>query len=523
MTTTAAAPEPEAPADAADDRGLLARIPFHALLLGAWPALVLWSSNASEVRPAEAWPFVWIPAVVTLVATIALTLVLRRDPRRAALVVSVLAVGTLMGGRVVGVPGRVQVVVAVTVAGAGLLVLARRIAPTTVAAATRIVNVMAFVLVLLTLPAIVPSLSGEGAGAAEVLAADGGSRADIWYLIPDRYPRADTLDDVFDFDNTPFLDGLEARGFDIGTEALANYPKTAHSLASTWNLDYLDDLIDLDAEAAADGSDWGALYALLRDHTLGRTLQAAGYQYTHMGTWWSPTAQSASADRNLRLDARSEFEGVFVTATVWSSFIDVDTTPGATTAEIREGWSDLSFAYTNYQLDTLDDLATQSPSRPRFILAHITQPHEPYVFDRDGSRVTREEAADRTREDNLVRQVENLNRRMTALVDTILANDPDAVIVIQSDEGPHPEARSGPSYDWVEGSDAALREKLQIISAIRLPGGPDLPDDRTSVNTWRWVLNTTIGTDLEILPDRIEVFPGEDSLYTLVDVTARLR
>ena len=151
------------------------------------------------------------------------------------------------------------------------------------------------------------------------------------------------------------------------------------------------------------------------------------------------------------------------------------------------------------------------------------RPHEPYVFDRDGSRVTREQAAERTREDNILRQVENLNTRLITFVDAILAQDPDAVIVIQSDEGPHPAEHTGRTYDWLEGSDAALREKLQILSAIRLPGGPDLPDDRTSVNTWRWVLNTTIGTDLEILPDRVEAYPGNDHLYSLVDVTDRLR
>ena len=349
MTATAAADTPEG----APDPGLLGRLPFHALLLGAWPALSLWSSNAGEVRPTEAWPFVWLPAAAAVLATAVLTFALRRDPRRAALVVSVLAVATLMGGRVVGVPDRAPTLVALGAVAVALAVLAWRLAEPIVAGVTRVLNVMALVLVLLTLPAIVPSLSGEGTAAADVITADGGSRANIWYVIPDRYPRADTLDEVFDFDNSAFLDGLEERGFDVGSEALANYPKTAHSLASTWNLEYLDDLIDLDAEAAADGSDWGALYALLRDHTLGRTLQAAGYEYVHMGTWWSPTAQSASADRNLRLDARSEFEGVFINATVLASFIDVDTTPGATGEEIREGLTDLNYAYTTYQLSLI--------------------------------------------------------------------------------------------------------------------------------------------------------------------------
>ena len=108
MTATAAADTPEG----APDPGLLGRLPFHALLLGAWPALSLWSSNAGEVRPTEAWPFVWLPAAAAVLATAVLTFALRRDPRRAALVVSVLGVATLMGGRVVGVPDRAPTLVA---------------------------------------------------------------------------------------------------------------------------------------------------------------------------------------------------------------------------------------------------------------------------------------------------------------------------------------------------------------------------------------------------------------------------
>lgn len=499
---------------------VLGRVAVHPVFVAAWPALTLWSSNANEVLADEAWPFVWMPAVLAALATGLVTLLVRRDHRRAAVVVSTVTAAALLGGRVVEAP---EVWAAVTFLGVLAIVLVgwmREIGETALGAVTAILNVLAVVLVLLTLPAVVPSLSGEGGEAADAIVANGGTASDVWYLIPDRYPRADTLETVFDFDNTPFLEALEERGFDVGDAALSNYPKTAHSLASTWNLDYLEELVDLDD---ASGNDWGPVYRLMRDHVLGRTLQRAGYEYTHLGSWWSPTALVDIADRNVRLDARSEFAGVWVTSTLGAQLQgEVDTTPGATGQEIREGFRDLNYDYTVFQLDALDDLATSDADQPRFVLAHITQPHEPYVFDRDGSRVSREDAQARTREENLVRQVEHLNMRLLATIDAILARDPDAVIVIQSDEGPHPRARTGPSYDWVAGDDATLAEKLRILSAIRLPGGPDIPDDRTSVNTWRWVLNTVIGTDLPLLEDRIEVFPGEDELYTLVDVTDRV-
>ena len=63
---------------------------------------------------------------------------------------------------------------------------------------------------------------------------------DIYYIIPDSYPRADVLLETFDYDNTPFLNALEERGFHIVDESYSNYPKTQMSLASSMNLDYLD-------------------------------------------------------------------------------------------------------------------------------------------------------------------------------------------------------------------------------------------------------------------------------------------
>jgi hypothetical protein len=376
--------------------------------------------------------------------------------------------------------------------------------------------------VLLALPAVV-STWGPGvrpATAAPAAEQDLGGLAgrDIWYVIPDRYPRADTLAEVFDHDNGPFVSFLEERGFQVAERSLANYPKTAHSLAATWNLAPVEELVP---QPPADGGDWQPLYALLRDHRLGHVLTDAGYEYVHLGTWFSPTATATTADRVLRVDTDSEFVSVWRTRTLLPALDGggEDDEAGLTLRERNR-------RYSSYQLDELDDLARQRSGTPRFVLAHITLPHEPYVFDADGSYVTQEQAASRTREENIVNQVEYLNTRLRGLVDT-LTSGPEStwpVIVIQSDEGPHPAVRTGPDYDWTTAPDAAVAEKLRTFSAILLPGSDlELPEDLTGVNTWRYVLDETIGTDLGPLPDPpIEVFPDEDHLYDLVDASDRV-
>lgn len=504
------------PAAASPAVTVLGRVPVHPLLLAVWPALALWSANTTEVLPGEVWPALWVPAVGT-VAAWAVTAFGLGSVRRGALVASVLAVVALNAGRVAGGdPGTGAVVVAALVV-IGSVVGASAVPRPALLPTTAVVNVLGLTLVLLALPPIVGSLGGGG-GLAAVADDEGGlAGRDIWYIVPDRYPRADTLVEVFDHDNTPFIDHLEGLGFQVADRALANYPKTAHSLAATWNLAPVDELV---TDPPADGGSWRPLYALLRDHRLGRILTEAGYHYTHLGTWWSPTARADSADRVLRADTQSEFVSVFRSQTLLPALAP-DAEEGNLT--LREQ----NRRYTSYQLDQLDRLAAQDPAQPRFVLAHVTLPHEPYVFEPDGSLVTEEEARSRGRETNIVNHLEYLNRRLTALVDQLTSGPPETwpVIVIQSDEGPHPRARTGPSYDWVAGPDDALAEKLRTFSAILLPGSDVvLPEDLTGVDTWRRVLDAVIGTDfgpLDTVP--IEVFRDEDHLYDLVDVRDRVQ
>jgi Sulfatase len=318
------------------------------------------------------------------------------------------------------------------------------------------------------------------------------SGRDIVYVVLDRYGGPVTLAERFGFDNGAFLDSLEDRGFYVADASLCPYQKTAHSLAASLNMTYLDDLLD---PRSLDPADWGPVYGLIRDFRVARFLQDRGYEYAHVGSWWDPTAQNPAADVNVAFG--TEF------------YAD------------RRG----IYRATPDQFDAVVESARRPG--PTFVFAHINLPHPPYVFDRRGGYVSVDREVSRGRDRSYVEQVRYTNVLVGRMVDRLLAvpEERRPVVVLQADEGPHPLAYEfDPLFDWWEATDAELREKFFILNAYFLPGvDAELSAGVSPVNTFRIIFREYFRADLPLLPDRSFTFRDEQHLYRYREVTDRIR
>jgi len=146
---------------------------------------------------------------------------------------------------------------------------------------------------------------------------------DVYWVILDRYGSGNVIDKYFDYDNSPFLDELRSRGFYIAEHATANYVKTALSLDSSRNLEYLD--FDKLRDGATSDRDWGPLYRKLKapfevEHYLG----SAGYRFIYLGTYWGPTSNHPSAEISYVYSGlSSEFLDVLTSWTPLSAIQDL--------------------------------------------------------------------------------------------------------------------------------------------------------------------------------------------------------
>jgi hypothetical protein len=356
-------------------------------------------------------------------------------------------------------------------------------------------------------------------------AATKADRRDIYYLIFDRYARADQLKDIYAFDNSYFIEQLKARGLHVAEQSFSNYQRTTHSLISSLNLDYL---YGLDGEATQDSQDWLPLYEMLQDFRLRRFLDQQGYRFHFFGSWWEPTRLNRLADVNHNLLAIPE---------PFRVMLDHSLIPFLTQAVgvrvfdhrlVQCQRSQRAFA-------ELRELAASPHEGPRFIFAHLLVPHPPFVMDKNGRCIDAEEARTHTRAENYTQQVQYTNREILKFLDVALGG-PGAkpIIVIQSDEGPWPKRFAGDEIttlgmdvtpaDWREATRAELVEKMAILNALYLPDRtlPALSETASPVNTFRTVLREYFGVPLAPLEDRQIIFESAQRLYRFHDVTEEL-
>ncbi|OFV84323.1 MAG: hypothetical protein A2W26_02265 [Acidobacteria bacterium RBG_16_64_8] len=332
---------------------------------------------------------------------------------------------------------------------------------------------------------------------------------DIYYVILDAYGLGDLLSDLYQFDNTAFLEDLAQRGFYVPDRSCSNYPETVPSLASSLNMAQLRDApealrpwVDTDQEEILRD----AYGLLMQQNLVAEFLRAHNYEWVVFDSGYDRTS-ATSADVFDRapgvpsFDAGSAFEMMVLDTTLWQAYLDLR---GQDYVPFRNAF-DHHRARVRYAATHLSDYADRPG--PQFVFAHIISPHTPYVFGRNGEPVT--ETAPFTLLDQFaitewdpapyLDQVTFISSLILREVDEILAkSDTDPIIVLQADHGSRVGTQPDPPPE-------TLQQLLYpTFAAYHLPPGRSEWNPyptMTPVNLFRVLLNRYFGTELALLPD----------------------
>jgi hypothetical protein len=342
---------------------------------------------------------------------------------------------------------------------------------------------------------------------------------DIYFIILDGYARADTLTEIYNYDNQPLLNYLQERGFYVAEESFANYHHTVLSLSSTLNMAYIKDLLDAEGVHSYD-------YARIVDYVHNNKVFAlaadTGYQLVTFSSghavseirhvdhymrpeWIAVTGASTNDDSKKQIQL-GQFEIKLLETTALRPFLPVIFKENVENPMYED--------HRQHILYTFSNLATFAQEEgPFFVFAHIIAPHPPFVFQADGEPKlnwrpftysegshwvgpigTRVEYIEGYRD-----QLNYINSLLMKAIDEILTQSENPpVIIIQGDHGP------GAFFEWQSITRTNLPERMSILNAIYFPGGDKgwLYPSITPVNTFSVVFNRYLGQDFELSEDR---------------------
>jgi len=318
---------------------------------------------------------------------------------------------------------------------------------------------------------------------------------DIYYIILDGYASAGTLSSFFGYDNQPFIQYLQSKGFYLPAKARSNYAMTMLSIPSSLGMDYWQ---------REDGKE-------MPPNSVKPFLEQNGYDCITISSMnpaaRSPIAQGSSwrgllyNEFMLRLLRTTIMDAVALRFKFYSS-------------KVRE-----NLLASLEQLKRVPSLGGR-----KFVFAHILCPHPPYVFKANG------EPAGRLSDVSLnvyktpwddkagyVEQVRFINSKTREIIDTILRDSSvPPIIIVQGDHGPNltvPDRRT------------AVDIGMHILNAYYLPGGGSsaLYDTITPVNSFRVVFNHYFRAGLPILEDKcyFSTFVRPFQFFNVTAETAR--
>ena len=303
------------------------------------------------------------------------------------------------------------------------------------------------------------------------------SAPDIYYIILDMYARADVLAEEYGYDNGPFLQGLKDLGFYVAECSQSNYEMTPLSLASSLNLDYLQNM----SEAfRADEVEQMGLVKLLDHNDVQETVSNFGYKTIAFSSGYM-MAEWRDADVFISppYGPITEFETLLMASTYLRILDDMDII----------NFDDISAeryrTRTRLILSSFNELI-EIPG-PKFVFIHLIIPHHPFAFDEMGNPVPPDKADPKY---GYLDQVKFINSSILPRLEQLIEESSSPpVILLQGDHGP-----------WMTSNHAS---QIRILNAYYLPkGSTELYPSISPVNSFRVIFNAYFDAGLPILEDK---------------------
>lgn len=137
----------------------------------------------------------------------------------------------------------------------------------------------------------------------------------------------------------------------------------------------------------------------------------------------------------------------------------------------------------------------------KVLIGYFNIPHEPFLFEHDGTVTDDTNVGDWGDKDKYTEQLGYVNTQIKRIVEKIVKDDPNSIIVIQSDHGSRYAKDNMSKYKKKNYDEVKETENMQNVINVVYMGGEklDIQDGTSCINTWRSILNKEFGADLDMI------------------------
>lgn len=242
----------------------------------------------------------------------------------------------------------------------------------------------------------------------------------VYWLIFDEYSNNEVLKSYFDYDNSAFENKLRDKGFYVANNSYNNSATTTTVLTNYINGDY----VASDEMTEADKQKLRYKVQLLKD------VEQLGYDTKFIGQTDFFGLPSELGNTSQSKEARTVSGDTLFTLILKNTLI------GNWIQENND--EDIELV-----LDTLAYLKMPQVDNGNFIFSYLCSPHQPFYFNADGSFNDLTNLHNWEEKEYYLGQYLFVSSQIEEIVNEILAQDPECIILIQSDHAARYLAESG--------------------------------------------------------------------------------
>ena len=333
---------------------------------------------------------------------------------------------------------------------------------------------------------------------------------DVYYIILDGYAGSESLKKTFEFENDEFTDFLLSKNFFVPQHSHANYPHSYQSLASSLNMNYINEIESEDLQKRTD-----IAYQMIDNNLVMKNFKSKGFELINVYSGWGPTRDISISDINLC----DEYHGL-VDSELFSMVLNKSVLDPFFVKLFEDDRKDLIMCHFSKIKN-----AHSITEKAIFLFAHITIPHGPYIFGPNGESITPESLQlgenvvglenNKVNKTGYLGQLKFTNKLVIDMIENILSKyEQPPIIVIQGDHG------SGEMPGWNKLEKEGLQERHSNFVAILVPNSDKeiFYETITPVNIFRIIFNNYFGEALPLLDDKMYGTELEPP-WKFVDVT----